>query len=232
MSTNPPQPPYQPPPPPPGGQPPAGQPPYGGGAPPPGGQPPYGQPPYEDPEAAKKKQRNILIGVIVAAIALIIGAFFLGQSQEKKKYDAGQPAYNAIYKAGVDSGDAAGTKKGTEQGQEEGEAKGTEQGKKSGLKEGTEQGQEQGINTGQQQGASEALGGLSNWSTDTPYIVEFNTGPNANIPFAVDTRTQMQPGILYKICSNGTSICTQAPSAASSNDDEAGSSAVDGGATP
>jgi hypothetical protein len=219
MSINPPPPPPTQPPTPPGGQPPQ---------PPAGGQPPYGQPVYPDPAAdaaaAKKKSRNILIGVCVAAVALIVGAYFFGQSQEKSKYDPGQPAYNAIYEKGAKTGAVAGTAQGTKTGKKEGLAQGTEAGKKSGLKQGQQQGQAQGVNEGQQQGATETLGGLTGWNTDTPYVVEFGPGPNSNIPYAVQTRTLMQTGTLYKICSSGQGICTEAPSSASTSSDSSGGS--------
>lgn len=146
----------------------------------------------------------------VLALALIVGAYFFGQSQEKKKYDAGEPAYNAIYTAGAKSGNAAGTASGAKQGKEEGVTEGTQKGKQSGLA----QGKSEGETTGQKSGANAALGGLGSWSTSTPYVVQMEPGPNAQVPFAVQDRTQMQQGLLYKVCSNGSSICTESAAGA------------------
>jgi hypothetical protein len=205
MSTNPPQPPYQPPPPPPGGQPPADDPNYGGA-----------QPPGADPQldAQKKKDRKVLIGVIVGALVLIIGAFFFGQSQEKAKYEAGQPAYNEIYKKGAESGAVAGNEQGQKQGKKEGVAEGTEQGKKEGL----DQGVEQGVAKGEAQGADAALGGLSGWNTNTPYVVTFTTNDNPNVPVSIDSRTLMQAGTNYKICDSGKGVCQSSATASTSSD--------------
>lgn len=141
------------------------------------------------------------------SIALIVGAFFLGKSLEKQNYDPGEDGYNKIYAAGQQSGNAAGTATG----KEEGVAEGTESGKKSGIKEGKEQGETQ----GQADGASAALGGFSDWSTGTPYVVEFTRGPNAQVPFAIDSRTLMQVGTSYKICDSGKGICTTSASSSS-----------------
>ncbi len=187
MSMNPPQGPPQPPVPP---QPPAG------GVPP---EQPYAAPVDPVAEAKKRGNRNLaILGVV--ALALIVGSFFLGKNMEAKNYEAGEDGYNEIYAAGQQSG----TESGTEAGKKEGVAEGTEKGKESGIKEGQEQGEQQ----GQEDGASAALGGLSGWSTDIPYIVEMKDGPSQQVPSAVDSRTQMQVGILYKICNSGNGVCT------------------------
>lgn len=186
-------------------------------------QPPVGQA-YTDPvaelDAAKKKQRNILIVGGLLALALIVGAYFFGQSQEQAKYEAGQPAYNEIYKAGAEAGNAKGTAEGTAEGTKEGVATGTEQGKEAGLEEGVEKG----VAEGQAEGASAALGGLTSWSTGgVPYIVTFTANDSEQVPVSVNSRTEMQPGVNYKICDSGNGICQASASAASSSN---------GGATP
>ncbi len=213
------------PPPPPGGQPPyqpppgqpgqPGQPQQPGQPPQPGQQQPTGQyqqpDPYqqqqyqqpEDPLTAldkkRKKQLWILSGI---AAVLIVGAFFGGKAVEKKNYDPGADGYNAIYDAGAKSGNAAGTKSG--------EASGQKQGKEEGIAEGTEKGKQQGEAEGTAAGASAALGGFSSWSTSAPYVVSMNQGPNSNVPYAVDSRTLMQPNTFYKICASGQGVCTEA----------------------
>lgn len=184
MATNPPQGPPQPPVPP--------------------QQPPAPQQAYQQPvdpvaEAKKRGNRNLAI-VSVLAVALIVGSFFVGKSMEAKNYDPGEDGYNEIYTAGQQSGTASGTAAG----KEEGVAEGTEKGKESGIKEGTEAG----VTEGQQQGANAALGGLTGWSTAIPYVVEMSEGPNEQVPYAVSNRTQMQEGVLYKICSSGNGVCT------------------------
>jgi hypothetical protein len=158
--------------------------------------PPQGQPPVDPLEAANKKRKQQLAIVSVVGVALIIGSFFLGKSMEKKNYEPGEAGYTAIYNAGAKSGHAAGTKSGEQQGEKEGVAKGTEAGRQQGQAEGTAA------------GASAALGNLTNWSTSSPYIVKMVQGPSKEVPYAVDSRTQMQPNVFYKICDSGQGICT------------------------
>lgn len=183
----------------------ATNPPQGPPQPPvPAQQPPVPEQVYQQPvdpvaEARKRGNRNLAI-VSVLALALIVGAYFVGQSMEAKKYEAGEDGYNEIYRDGQQSGTASGTAAG----KEEGVAEGKEQGKESGLKEG----EEQGVTEGQQQGADAALGGLTGWSTSVPYVVEMSKGPNEQVPYAVSNRTQMQQGTLYKLCDSGNGVCT------------------------
>ena len=192
------QPPYEPPP---GGQPPAGQ--------PPAGQPPAGQPPYQQPvdplaEADKKRKQQLGILSVVAAV-LIVAAFFGGKAMEQKNYDPGEAGYNEIYAEGAKKGNAAGEASGTETGKEEGK----KAGKAEGVAEGTEQGKAEGVAEGTADGASQALGGLSSWSTTAPYVVQMEEGPSQDVPYTVSSRTAMQPGIFYKICSSGQGVCTE-----------------------
>jgi hypothetical protein len=202
MSTNPPQGPGDQFPPPPPGQPPVDpseqptqvQQPAGYGQPDPYQQPAaYAQQPAVDPVAASEKKRKQQLGILAAiAAVLIVVAFFAGKAVEKKNYDPGKDGYNEIYAQGQKAGTAAGTAAG----QKAGEAQGT----KSGEKSGTEK--------GMSDGADLALGGNSQWSTTTPYVVTMQDGPNSSVPFAVDSRTEMQQGTLYKVCNSGKGVCT------------------------
>jgi hypothetical protein len=217
------------PPPPPGGQPPAGQPPY---QPPPGGQPPVGgQPPYQPPpvdplaEADSKRKKQLGILSVVAAI-LIVAAFFGGKAIEKKNYDPGKSGYNEIYAEGAKNGNAAGEASGTKAG----EKKGTAKGEAEGEAQGTEKGKAEGEAQGTADGASQALGGLGTWSTTAPYVVQMEQGPSSDVPYTVSSRTPMQPGIFYKICSSGQGVCTEADTGSASTS-SSGSGGSNSGAT-
>lgn len=197
------------PPPPPGGQPPydpSQQPtqvnqPAGAGVPPQPGAPQQYQQPV-DPVAAidkKRKQQLWMLGAL--AVVLIIGAFFGGKAFEAKNYEKGADGYNEIYEAGAKSGHAAG--------QKSGEAAGQKQGEESGIAKGTEQGKQEGEIEGTKAGAAAALGNLSNWSFTTPYVVTMKQGPSAEVPYAVEERTLMQPNTFYKVCASGSGVCTE-----------------------
>lgn len=162
--------------------------------------PPQGEAPLDPLAAANKKRKQQLAIVSVLGVALIIGSFFLGKSLEKKNYEPGKDGYTAIYDAGAKSGQAAG--------QKSGEASGQAQGEKEGVAKGTEAGRQQGKAEGTADGAAAALGNLTNWSTSSPYIVTMVQGPSTAVPYAVDSRTQMQTGLYYKICDSGKGICT------------------------
>ncbi|MBJ7459127.1 MAG: hypothetical protein JHD02_08070, partial [Thermoleophilaceae bacterium] len=188
---------------PPAGQPPAGQPPV-----PPAGQPQYQQP--VDPLAELDKKRKQQLGILSAVAAvLIVAAFFGGKAIEKKNYDPGKDGYNEIYAEGAKAGTTAGTAAGTKAGEASGEESGKKEGKSEGIAEGTEQGKAQGEAEGEAEGASQALGGLGSWSTTAPYVVQMEDGPNSSVPYTVSSRTAMQPGIFYKICSSGQGVCTE-----------------------
>jgi hypothetical protein len=155
--------------------------------------------------ADKKRKKQLGILSAVAAV-LIVAAFFGGKAIEKKNYDPGKKGYNEIYAEGAKNGHAQGTKTG----QAEGEQSGKAAGKSEGIAEGTEQGKKEGQAQGTADGADAALGGLTAWSTSAPYVVTMTTGPSSDVPYSVDSRTQMQPDTFYKICSSGQGICTEA----------------------
>jgi hypothetical protein len=196
------------------------QPPY---TPPPGGQPP--QQPYQSYEQddPTKKLKVWLAVVCVAALGLIVGAYLFGVKTGEDKYKPGEPGYQEIYADGQAAGATTGAKAGKAKGEAEGQAEGKEEGKKQGISEG----QEEGV----QQGADAALGGLSGWSTETPYVVEFSEGPNSNVPVAISARWLMQPGINYRICSDGSGVCQVSQSSGSDSGGDSGGGGGGSGST-
>lgn len=197
------------------GMPPTGGPPPGGTAPPPGGAPPPGYPPQgyppgqyttePDPPKSGGPGPGWWVGAIVVALLLGAGGYLLGQSNgessEKDKYAAGQPAYQQIY----DQGFAAGQGKGQAQGQQQGAA----EGKKAGFEEGQASGKAEGTAAG----ADQALGGFNSWEPGAPYIVRVQQGPSKEVPWTITTRTQMQEGTAYALCQDApTSVCTKVES--------------------
>ncbi len=163
-----------------------------------------GQPQVGDP--TKKLKRIMIIGGI-ASLALMVGFYYAGRVAEQSKYDPGEPAYQEIYDAGAKSGTVSGAEAGKEKGLEEGKAEGVEKGRNAGIKQGTQAG----FAEGTEQGANAALGGLTGWSTDVPYAVQFGEGPSSNVPYAITTRLLMQPGVYYKICNSGENVCVAQP---------------------
>lgn len=200
------------PPPPPGGQPPSGpddptrvqypvQPPAQGGHQQPVQQPGMQQPsapqgqyqPPVDPLAAADKKRKQQLGVLaVVALLLIGGAFIGGKALEAQNYKPGKSGWTEIYDAGARSGKASGQRAG----EQAGEASGIEKGKQQAAGEATAA------------GASSALGGFSNWQSTAPYAVTMAEGTKEEVPWVIESRTQMQPGVMYKICDSGSGLCT------------------------
>jgi hypothetical protein len=173
------------------------------GSPPPGPYPPGQYRTEVEPPRRPPPGPGWWVGAIVAALALAAGAFFLGQSvgasDERDEYAVGQPGYQAIY----DQGFAAGQGKG----QAEGQAEGAQAGKKAGFEEGEAAGETKGTKAG----ANAALGGFSDWVAGAPYIVRVKTGPSADVPWVLSTRTQMQPDTDYALCqTDPESVCTEA----------------------
>ncbi len=168
-------------------------------------QPPYtpppttGQPLPVDAGDPTKRLKIWLAVVSVLALALIVGAYLFGKQTGEDNYKAGEPGYQEIYNAGVADGAKAGATAGQAKGQAEGKAEGVEEGKQQGVEEGEAQGTEQ--------GAEAALGGLTGWSTDAPYVVEFDEGTSSSVPYVISKRWLMQPGVSYKICSSGEGVC-------------------------
>lgn len=153
---------------------------------------------------------------ITAAIAVVLGVagFFIGSAVKQADYEKGKSGYNKIYAegnaagqatgnaAGQAAGKATGEKLGTAQGLQKGKAAGEIIGKQEGQKAGEAAGYAKGYAAGIVKGASAALGGLSGWNTDTPYIVELNASPVTGVPYQVDTRTLMKANTSYFLCPN------------------------------
>lgn len=155
-------------------------------------------------ELDKKRKKQLTI-VSLVGVVLIVAAIFVGKAIEKQNYEPGASGYTAIYDAGAESGHAAGEASGQKAGHEAGQ----KQGEQEGLAKGTEQGKQAGQAEGTADGAAAALGNLGNWDTDSPYVVTMKEGPSSEIPFAVASRTMMQPETYYKICASGQGVCTE-----------------------
>jgi len=155
---------------------------------------------------------------IAGAVALIVGVagFFIGQSVTNSKYDVGKKDYNKIYAAGAAAGTSAGKQyglsKGTRLGKQYGLEVGTKAGTAAGLKAGFTQGKDAGYKSGYAvgvpAGASGALGGLTGWNVNTPYVVELDPSPVSGVPYQVYSRTLMKAGYNYTLCPDGKSACT------------------------
>ena len=89
-------------------------------------------------------------------------------------------------------------------------------GKKAGIAIGQQQGQaagyKQGFNAGVPKGANAALGGLTGWNTNVPYVVELNPSPVAGVPYQIYSRTLMVSGTNYFLCPNGKTVCSNTAS--------------------
>lgn len=155
---------------------------------------------------------------ITAAIAVVLGVagFFIGSAVKQSDYDKGKPGYNKIYAegnaAGQAAGNAAGQAAGKATGQRLGVAQGLQVGKKAGeiagQKAGETAGYNKGYTAGVQKGALAALGGLSGWNTNVPYLVELDPSPVAGVPYQVYSRTLMKPATSYFLCPNGITVCS------------------------
>lgn len=173
----------------------------GSGAPQPGG---------AGPADGTRFSVGAVIGIAVAVLAIAgVGGYLIGHNagessgdsagyaqgladgkrQVEANFKAGQPGYERIFAAGRAEGVAAGKKAGEKQGE----------------RVGFEQGERQGISTGQsegvRQGASAVLGGFDSWTDGAYYIITMSSG-NA-VPYAISSRTQIEPGTSYQLCSDG-----------------------------
>lgn len=157
---------------------------------------------------------------IAAVIALLVGVggFFLGQSLTNAKYDPGKKDYNKIFAAGAAAGIRSGTatglaqgkRIGTQNGLQIGTAAGKQQGLKQGEAAGKAAGYKDGFSAGVSAGSTAALGGLTGWNTNVPYVVELDPSPVNGVPYQIYSRTLMKAGISYTLCPNGRTAC-QAP---------------------
>lgn len=168
----------------------------------------YPQPsaPGEYPPAAAPPQRSrtalwVTLAVVVA-VAVGIGAYFVGKGQGESTFDPGTDKYGAIY----DKGYSAGEKAGNASGSAEGQASGEKEGQAAGLEQGTKQGQAQGT----AEGATAALGGFDSWETgDSFYVVQLAEGTQTGVPYTISSRVLMDPTLEYTPCEgNPGDLCT------------------------
>jgi hypothetical protein len=139
-----------------------------------------------------------------------------GRTEGAAPFQRGESGYKLIYDAGKAKGVQIGLKRGTAQGEKAGERTGEAEGERVGF----EQGQRQGVTTGEaegvRQGAAAVLGGFNSWTDGAFYIVTVGASSTAGVPYTVTSRTQIQPGTDYKLCSDGGSQICQTPTASAS----------------
>lgn len=173
---------------------------------PPGGPPAYGGPvgqeaPYQGAvyqPVPGHPSGGWWAGAVIVALVCLAGGVAIGTIVERNKYEAGKPAYDAIFSAGYASGQG----EGTYQGQKAGRKEGRRVGRKVGFQKGKTAGQKAGEIQGTADGASAALGGLTGWDPQSNYIVNVQDGPSAQVPFAISRRTEMVRGSSYSLCNN------------------------------
>lgn len=140
----------------------------------------------------------------IVAIAFLVGGFFVGTLIEKNKYEAGKPAYDAIYSAGYQSGQG----EGSYQGEKAGRRQGAKAGRRIGYQKGKVAGERAGEIKGTAEGASAALGGLTGWDPEANYIIKVSGGPSSEVPFVVSRRFEMVRGASYALCrQNPQQVC-------------------------
>jgi hypothetical protein len=121
----------------------------------------------------------------------------VGRAQATARYQPGQDGYQAIYTKGKAAGEAQGQQSGAAQGQ----SVGFEQGQKVGVQTGDSE--------GVRQGAAAVLGGFSTWTADGFYVVTMAAGTDPGVPYTISSRTQLQPGTSYQICSDASGGAAQ-----------------------
>ncbi|HVE67828.1 MAG TPA: hypothetical protein VNB64_04535 [Solirubrobacteraceae bacterium] len=164
----------------------------------------------------------LILGVIVALLAVGAAAFFGGKAAadadgaedrgkrdgreaEAATYASGTPKYQAIYRRGQVAGRAEGTRIGRRQG----ERQGAERGRRVGFERGERVGELEGEREGIESGANAALGGITGWDVGSFYIVKVVTGSNG-VPYSVSQRKEMVDDERYAICAaNPNDICTE-----------------------
>jgi hypothetical protein len=130
----------------------------------------------------------------------------VGRAQETARYQPGQAGYLAIYAKGKAAGEAAGQAQGQQSGEAQGQKVGFDQGQKVGIQSGDSE--------GVKQGAAAVLGGFTTWADGAFYVVTMAAGTDPGVPYTVSSRTQLQPGTSYQICSDangGASQLCQSP---------------------
>lgn len=187
---------------------------------------PNGTPPATpvppQPGEERGNRLALILGVLVALVAVGAAAFFGGKAAadadgaekrgeregrqaEAATYAPGTARYQAIYRRGQ----AAGRTEGTRIGRRQGEREGAERGRKVGFERGERVGEVQGEREGVVSGANAALGGLTGWDVGSFYVVKLVTGANG-VPYAISQRKEMLDNERYAICAdNPADICTE-----------------------
>ena len=177
-----------------------------------------------DGDAAGPAGKSIAIGAVLALVLGVVG-FFVGSSVKASDYEKGKSGYEKIYAEGYSAGQAAGNAAGQQAGQAKGVKLGTAQGLQTGRKAGELIGEKEGEKKGEQvgyangykegfaagvgKGSQAALGGLSNWENNVPYIVELDPSPVSGVAQQVYSRTLMKADTSYFLCPGGNAACSQ-----------------------
>jgi hypothetical protein len=163
------------------------------------------------------------VGAVAAALVLAVAGYALGNSRgvssTEDEYAEGQPKYEEIYNAGATAGTTVGEAAGQQKGEKTGRVEGVAAGEKAGFEKGEEAGKQEGLEEGQaegrESGATAALG-FSSWQTGVPYIVRVQQSQTADVPYTISTRTLMEEGEAYALCSGSTTqVCVKTESAPS-----------------
>lgn len=167
------------------------------------------------------------VGAVAAVLVLAVAGYALGHSRgvssTEDEYAEGQPKYEEIYNAGAAAGTTVGQAAGEQQGEKTGRAAGVAAGEKAGFERGEQAGKQAGEKAGlaegqaegRQAGAQAALG-FSSWQTGVPYIVRAGTSQTADVPYTISTRTLMEVGKAYALCTGSTTqVCVKTETAAS-----------------
>lgn len=167
------------------------------------------------------------VGAVAAALVLAVAGYALGNSRgvssTEDEYAEGQPKYEEIFNAGATAGTTVGEAAGEKSGEKTGRAEGVAAGQKAGFEKGEEAGEEKGKQEGLEQGQAEgreagatAALGFSSWQTGVPYIVRVEQSQTADVPYTISTRTLMEEGKAYALCTGSTTqVCVKTESAAS-----------------
>jgi hypothetical protein len=140
--------------------------------------------------------RWALVAVLAAAVA--VGLVLLGRVTTNTN-----AAHDRGYRAGHDDGYFAGLRAGQAEGRRLGRV----------LQEGSElppdsrKPVQDAFDAGYVAGADDAFAGYDGgWTFNVPYVVTLVPGTN-QIVYAIDTRELVQPGVDYRLCADGHTLC-------------------------
>lgn len=188
--------------------------------------PPSSSSPSPAPAPSGRPATAWWVGAVAVALLLAVAGYALGHStgvsSTEDEYAEGEPKYEEIFNAGASAGtevgESAGKKQGVAAGEKAGFERGEEEGKQEGEKAGEAAGLEQGQAEGRKSGASAALA-FSTWNTGAPYIVRVQESDTADVPYSVSTRTQMDPGKAYALCTgSATDVCVKTEASTASGE--------------